>query len=77
MGQCERRAAGKVDSPPGDLEQPAAGDLTSHDLDFDQGRSSARPSNTPSASQPSSMASTLKAPTSVVRMGRKALLAST
>ena len=67
--------SGKVDSPRGDLEQPAAaGDLTSHDLDFTQGRSSARPFNTrPSASQPSAMASTLKAPTREVRMGRKGL----
>lgn len=65
--------SGKVDSPPGDLEQPAA-DLTSYDLDFTQGRSSARPFSTrPSASPPSAMASALKAPTSVVRMGRKAL----
>ena len=63
----------KVDSPRGDLEQPA-GDLTSHDLDLDQGRSSARPLNTrPSASQPSAMAATLKDPTSAVRMRRRAL----
>ena len=65
--------SGKVDSPRGDLEQ-RAGDLTSYDLDLAQGRSFARPFNTrPSASQPSAMASTLKAPTREVRMGRKGL----